>query len=162
MKVTEKTLQVLFECLISSPDKIKLNKASMISWMIFISSYQNKFDKHHPVAAIFENFEKIKRSVDLQDIEFLPKKTNRLLINKILSVYQDRSSSRVADISSVVLRDICLWSIVVIYFPFIKDETYNLSSLHDSIFHLTTVDPNLFTEQKIEDIANNLDWGSSI
>lgn len=153
-------LEMFFKCLTYGASPIKLNKASTISWLIFINSYRNMSGPEKSLKEFFVGFESIKKessnSTELSDI---PKGINKGLVKKILSVYLDRSSSRVADTSSVVLRDLCLWSMLVIYFPSVKGLDSRLSALHSSVHYLATSSPAAITEKSLEEIAINLEWG---
>lgn len=162
IKITKSTLIAFFECLSSTDAPVKLNKASTLSWMIFICYYQGEYRDKQPLLTFFKYFESIKKESNISgDISSVPRRLNKGLIKKILEVYQDRSSSRVADTSSVVLRDISLWSIFIVIF---SNNTSNplLLSLHRSIHHLATIPPADITEKNLEEIASHLNWGQYI
>lgn len=72
----------------------RFNKASMLSWLLFFS----RFDNSGPVANTLQAF--ISASQAPQDLFF---------IKSAIGVFEDRSSLRVTDVSSVVYRDFCLF-----------------------------------------------------
>ena len=87
----------------------KLNKAGLLSWMLFIC----RFDDSSPSADIglfamfFEEFERRRTNFSAhKDSNFI-----NYLATQLFEIYNDRVTSRVADVSSVVLRDICLWGL---------------------------------------------------
>lgn len=163
IKSVEKTLQILFDCLTQNKTPSKLNKASTLSWLVFIYSCMNYVKPRKKLLEFFITFEKLKReAVSSLELSILPKGINKGLVKKILDIYQDRSSSRVADTSSVVLRDICLWSLLSIYFPDLIKGNKKIHNLYNSIHHLATVQPNAVTEKQLEEIASNLAWGQNI
>lgn len=160
---TEKCLTKLFICLTQFDTPAKLNKASVLSWLVFIYKFSNSFSSDEGLKEFFKRFESIKREVsESNDLTLLPKGINRGVVKKILDVYLDRVGSRVADTSSVVLRDICLWSIFATYFPNVIEENSEYSALLDSIHHLATLSPTIITEKNFEEIAGSLAWGQTL
>ncbi len=163
IKASDESLAKLFNCLTKFKNPIKLNKASALSWLIFIYSYSNSFDSEETLNEFFEIFERIrKETTETDELTILPKGINKGLVKKILAVYHDRSGSRVADTSSVILRDLSLWSLFTVYFPMAIDGNSKCSDLYDSIHHLATISPTSITEKNLEEIANNLAWGQEL
>jgi hypothetical protein len=74
--------------------RIRLNKASLLSWLLFYSRGDNSEDKRE-FLGVFE----------FQG----PVKPGANLAIGAKSLFNDRASGRVTDISSVFLRDVCLW-----------------------------------------------------
>jgi len=71
----------------------RFNKASILSWFLF-----------------FARFEKFERPNFME--EFLSHKSQRSktpMMSEIFSLFENRSSLRVSDVTSVVYRDFCLW-----------------------------------------------------
>lgn len=153
----------LFTCLTQFDTSVKLNKASALSWLVFIYKHSNSFSSDETLKEFFVRFESIKREIsESSDLTLLPKGMNKAVVKKILAVYLDRVGSRVADTSSVVLRDISLWSIFTAYFPSVIEENTEYSALLDSIHHLATVSPTTITEKNFEEIADSLAWGQKL
>lgn len=142
---------------------MKLNKASALSWLVFIYKFSNSFSSDETLKKFFTRFESIKIEIsESRDLTLLPKGMNKGLVKKILAVYLDRVSSRVADTSSVVLRDISLWSLFTAYFPSVIEKNTEYSDLLDSIHHLATVSPTTITEKNFEVISSSLAWGQKL
>ncbi len=159
----EESLSRLFTCLTQFSPPVKLNKASTLSWLVFIYKFSNSFSSDETLIEFFTRFESIKReNSESSDLTLLPKGINKGVVKKILAVYLDRVGSRVADTSSVVLRDISLWSLFTVYSPNIIEKNTEYSALYDSIHHLSTVSPPSITEKNFEEIANSLAWGQKL
>lgn len=159
----QQTLIKLHMCLSCNDSiDIKLNKATTLSWLIFINSYYESFDGDFYLIEFFSRFETLKKtSFDNLDFGLIPEKLNKALVKKIISIYLDRSSSRVADTSSVVLRDMSLWSLFLTYNPNIKKPA-KLDKLYHSIHHLATLPPSSVSENDFEQISSHLSWGSKL
>ncbi|MBR9910406.1 MAG: DUF262 domain-containing protein [Gammaproteobacteria bacterium] len=163
IKSVEESLSKLFICLTQLSTPVKLNKASTLSWLIFIYTYSNSFNSDENLKKFFAIFESIKIEVsESSDLSPLPKGINKGVVKKILAVYLDRVGSRVADTSSVVLRDVCLWSLFTAYFPGAICQSAEISALYNSIHHLATVAPASISENDFEEIANSLAWGQTL
>jgi len=135
----------------------------VLSWLVFIYKFSNSFSSDEDLKRFFIRFESIKREIsESSDLTLLPKGINRGVVKKILDVYLDRVGSRVADTSSVVLRDISLWSIFAAYFPSVIEQNSEYSALLDSIHHLATLSPTTITEKNLEEIAGSLAWGQTL
>ncbi|CAM3599943.1 DUF262 domain-containing protein [Pseudoalteromonas maricaloris] len=159
----EECLIKLFTCLTQFDTPAKLNKASALSWLVFIYRFSNSFSSDEDLKEFFIRFESIKREIsESSELTVLPKGINSGVVKKLLDVYLDRVGSRVADTSSVVLRDISLWSIFTAYFPSVIEKNTEYSSLLGSIHHLATLPPATITEKKFEEIAGSLDWGQAL
>jgi hypothetical protein len=87
----------------------KFNKATLFSWLMFIvRSIMTGSLSDGELAKFFEFFEKYRRNIAREDW------SGRLLAHcapagRLFSIYESRTSSRVADVSSVVLRDGIIW-----------------------------------------------------
>ncbi|MFB9866754.1 DUF262 domain-containing protein [Vreelandella sulfidaeris] len=159
----EDVLLTFYNCLIYTDRSVKLNKASTLSWLIFICSYRRLFNSEEALKEFFLTFEVIRKEINSSvDISYLPKGINKGLVNKVIAIYQDRSGSRVADTSSVVLRDMCLWLLFVSYFPEVKDQNSKTLAVYDSMHYLATIAPSSITEKSLEEIADSLSWGQKL
>jgi len=158
---TEKVISILSECILS--EKTKLNKASTLSWMIFIYNYLTFFDDYDKLKEHFRYFEKIKNGIKATDSpKLIPKGITRDLLNKIFDVYQDRVSSRVADTSSVVLRDFCLWIIYLLNNPD-DSELHNLfQEAYRATHYLSSQDMSSMSEKEFESISSQINWGENL
>lgn len=81
--------------------KLKLNKASLLSWLLFYA----RGEEHPSKAEFLGYFESISGAVRTSG-----------LVSDARELFIDRASGRVTNISSVFLRDFCLWfSYVITY-----------------------------------------------
>lgn len=105
----------------------KQNKATLFSWLYFICDNDwVRHDIHNEVLSSFFNGFEAGRSNAFTGFEYLsdpstPKQLYVLFEGKLLTVcsriFNDRASSRVNDVTSVVLRDICLNTAFCAYAP---------------------------------------------
>ncbi|WP_285274807.1 DUF262 domain-containing protein [Halopseudomonas bauzanensis] len=159
----EECLNKLYTCLTQLDATVKLNKASMLSWLLYIYKFNNSFGSDEDLKEFFIRFESIKREIsESGDLTLLPKGINKGVVKKILDVYLDRVGSRVADTSSVVLRDISLWSIFAAYSPSVIEQNTEYSALLSSVHHLASLSPTTITEKSLEEIADSLAWGKTL
>lgn len=109
----------------------RFNKATLYSWLVFlvrgINSGNGLFNSRR-VAEFMDHFERLRSQVSLGLLEDDEAKTSVAgrPLDWLLSVYEDRSTSRVADVSSIVLRDIVLW----LLFSSFVEATENERALH--------------------------------
>ena len=91
-------------------DRVQLNKATVYSWFLFViradvigtGTFNSKL-----LGGFLPWFEGQKLLSDL----IRPGVTTReLLLHQLMRIYIDRSAARVADVSSVVLRDAAIWA----------------------------------------------------
>jgi Protein of unknown function DUF262 len=93
------------------PTAPKFNKATVFSWLIFLlrSSVQGRPFSAEQWVETLMYFETLRyRSND--DSEWSTRMlANCAPVSPLLSIYESRSSSRVSDVSSVILRDAVIW-----------------------------------------------------
>lgn len=87
---------------------IKHNKATFFSWIIFFAR-MNPGANTERVHQFLEHFESIRQGLftDLELEERYP--FSNSVHSSLLLIYSDRATSRVSDVSSVLLRDFVLW-----------------------------------------------------
>lgn len=159
----EKVLVLFSNCIESVNGPVKLNKASTLSWLLFIYTHQNLFSDQNSLVRFFNYFEGIKKGVLASDSpELLPRGITRDFLNKVIGIYQDRSSSRVADTSSVILRDISLWICYALSNPNHAEEILILKSIYRAAHHLSSLRDNSVGEKSIEEIAASVNWGAHL
>lgn len=160
---TKNALDLFSLCITEESEKIKLNKASTLSWMLFIYNHRKYFDDDYKIKKYFIYFEKIKSGIKPTDSpSIVPKGVPRELVNKILNVYQDRSSSRVADTSSVILRDFALWLIYTLINPEDAGRKDILQKVYRAAHHLGSSNISLLEEKHLETIASYVNWGDNL
>lgn len=93
----------------------RFNKATMYSWLIFVIRANSHQFTHQidsaMLAKLLEFFEDQRFSTSLGAGPDMPQMIGGLSTEWIFQVYEDRSTSRVADVSSVILRDMAIWFI---------------------------------------------------
>lgn len=91
----------------------KLNKATTLSWLLFFSRSPKTFNIVH-LCDFFSQFESSRARIPQElNNSIISPFDNQWLNEKIISllwIYNDRATSRVADASSIILRDFTLWA----------------------------------------------------
>jgi hypothetical protein len=89
----------------------KFNKATTFSWLIFLvrPELQDIAEPSTQSLANFLSFFEQYRKGPSQWAEGLPLDISGASASHLIRIYENRSSSRVADVSSVILRDAVLW-----------------------------------------------------
>ena len=145
----------LFKYLISySKVSVKLNKATALTWLIFIYRFKKASINEDCLLNFFDDFEFGKDNY----------KNQNTLISLIYSVFHDRSSARVADTSSVILRDMSMWSLFLIINNDIRyDESFlKLNKYIDKINFDINDGFESINEKDFENIAIKLNWGAEL
>jgi hypothetical protein len=97
----------------------RFNKATMYSWLIFLIRANSHQFEHQIDSAMLANllkfFEDQRFSASLGFGPDMSQMIGGLSTEWIFQVYEDRSTSRVADVSSVILRDMAIWFIFSYY-----------------------------------------------
>jgi len=73
---------------------LRLNKASLLSWLLFFARFRNS----GPAESFMASFHNTEKTI-----------SNRNFVPGAIAVFHDRASLRVTDVSSVVYRDFALW-----------------------------------------------------
>lgn len=107
----QSTLDVLVAAL-DNKAKPKFNKATLYSWLVFIarglSSGAFEGNAVDSVAEFLVDFS----TLGAESATSQPRLTYRQLPS-LITVYEDRATSRVADVSSIVIRDLVIWTAFV-------------------------------------------------
>lgn len=146
--ITKETLITFSQMIRKLNFSIKMNKATALSWLIFIYKYQKQFNNFNTLVSFIERFEKSKDNY----------KNQNHLESLIYSVYLDRSSARVADTMSVILRDLSLWSLFTLF--------SNNKTEEDLLYYLNTLSKNVLEDSKLvnekdfENLVLKLNWGA--
>jgi hypothetical protein len=149
------------EMLGDSKSKPKLNKATALSWFIFFARLDAVGDIEQ-LAQHFLHFELLRQGV----AEATAIDTNRYAENSaglLLVVYNDRATSRVADASSVILRDVVLWHS---WYHFTSGNAAgSLEPQYDTLITLTQRllhTPPSRCDEEILSFASATNWGAEI
>ncbi|MDQ8183797.1 DUF262 domain-containing protein [Pelagicoccus sp. SDUM812005] len=140
-KVTEATsvaFKTLGASLNSSKSPIKLNKATLWSWVMFLA-IQFRLEQVTPCERVLGEymnwFESMRISMKGRGAE------SGQETQACLAIFNDRASSRVADVSSVVIRDLVLWGLLE-HSPLLNSKL--------------TASPKI--KQRIETAVEHLNW----
>jgi len=158
---TELALNRIGTCLIQNKSSVKLNKATLYSWLIFSDRFERFIGDVEFLQEFFQDFENIKE--DLGSVRAVSKndhENNRNIFTSILRTYQDRASSRVADTTSVILRDLALWLVYTLIFTNGNLVIEGLRPLYDESLALLAKDK--VDADELSRIAKQLDWGDSL
>lgn len=160
---TANCLRQLHMCLIKRGMNTKLNKATLSSWLIFIYNADNIVGNIDLICEYFRRFESLRECGEkLDDPHAIPKGIKSSFIIKLLQIYQDRASSRVADTSSVVLRDMILWGIFAAFNPYLAERHSRLNELFQRINYLNSEIDRSFREHSLWSVAKDLNWGAGL
>lgn len=141
----------------------RLNKATISSWLIFIHRSRELFANTKFIPEFFfSTFESLRESASEPDtIQHIPSGITRIFLFKLMYIYQDRASSRVADTSSVILRDMIKWGLLTLYSPNIIETNSTLKDLY-SRFHYYSANHDAFGENILSEISKGLAWGTKV
>ncbi|MFZ5842503.1 MAG: DUF262 domain-containing protein [Pseudomonadota bacterium] len=146
----------------------KLNKATFFSWLLFFSRFDGAADRDE-VKFFFRKFESSRSKLFLSnsqihgDEEFfgsiLESDFSQASI-QLLMIYSDRATSRVSDVSSVLLRDFALWACWHEHAPGLlhtcRDSAFPEVAKYFSSFERRYSD---FAEVRALEFAEQVGWG---
>ncbi len=147
-------------------NKLRLTRATVHSWLLFLTRFESPFNGEslEELTDFFIYFEQLRQALvsgdPLPSREFSWDSSPLETILGHLLVFNDRASSRVNDVSSVVLRDLVLW---IVWTNLTRGE---LGGCTDSSYAMlqeqlafasdSTIDPN---ELYLLELAEHLSWG---
>ena len=149
---------------------IRLNKATAQSWIVFLATVPRSFDyslsEHYVFAEFMARFEMRRSSLDVDmyrgdiafqlDVDY--KYQSRGILQRALYEYEDRATSRVADISSVVLRDFVLW--VFLLSGELSPKLFPSDGKKQQLAH--AIDAGFLVTHSLEELADELAWGTPL
>jgi hypothetical protein len=139
-------------------ENIKFNKATLLSWLLFLTKFDDvsEIDKQ-TIGRFIYDFE-FSRSFKGNNSNFNLSSNVSVLL---LSIYSDRSSSRVADVSSVLIRDL----IISAHFYSYNENMYlnhllveNEEKLAEFLTYLNS-NINIDIEDELYIFIENTRWG---
>lgn len=156
-------LKILRDCLINRKSASKLNKATISSWLIFIyRALKEKFDTA-TILDFYGRFEYLRENHEgVIKKDSIPSGITHAFLMKVMQIYQDRASSRVADTSSVILRDAILWGMYSSSYPREVECSTYLLELNSQFYYLSSRDNNSFNELSLAKITRDLRWGDTL
>lgn len=162
IRFADETINVLIDLLKVTSENFKFNKATLLSWLLFIfRSLLNNYSFVNDLAdleKIIIQFE-TNRKADFSFSQSLPNlfdDTNSVINMKdLFNIYNDRSASRVADVSSVQLRDYILF-----IFAYSQNEEYfeKIYTFNNTISQLAESSKDNTLEELLIEIINDSDW----
>ncbi len=94
--------------------KIKLNKSTLYSWLCVFVKYLDLGGDRSALGDCFVDFEilRLRRGGSLGETDLFGGYIDLSVQKHLIEIYSDRASSRVGDVSSVILRDIISWAFI--------------------------------------------------
>jgi len=147
----------------------KLNKATAQSWLIFLSSVMKRSEglSDFLLANFIQEFEGARQDIENGSenrfsFPMLTEAFGKRSLISLIRVYDDRSTSRVADTTSVILRDFVLWTT---FFAYGMSKGF-VSSQNDgqwrALKEIFDNRPEIETEKDVEEITQNIQWGEAL
>ncbi len=135
----------------------KLNKATLLSWLIFFSRF-DKIGDAHEATDYFLWFESVIFEADL-GLGRLDSFSGPM--PALAAVYSDRASSRVTDVSSVLMRDFSLWMGWCFYK---KSVPMWMGRWEEKVEYFLGYieEPEYSYENQIFEFMEGVDWGREI
>ncbi|WP_082223537.1 DUF262 domain-containing protein [Pseudomonas sp. RIT-PI-a] len=163
IQASMKCLQNLGDCLASREYPSKLNKATISSWLIFIYRAIRIGLKPYTVVEFFSQFEYLRENHEyVIQKDSIPTGMTHAFLLKVMQIYQDRASSRVADTSSVIFRDMILWGMYVSFYPEEIWQDKSLLELHKNFYYLNSKHDQGISEGSLSKVARDLRWGDEL
>jgi hypothetical protein len=156
-------LENLSNCLTSRESPSKLNKATISSWLIFIYRAIQLGLESDTILAFYSQFEYLRENHEyIIEKDSIPNGMTHAFLFKIMQIYQDRASSRVADTSSVILRDMILWGVYGSFHPNEIEQSKSLLELHKHFYYLNSRHEQGNSEGSLSKITRDLRWGDEL
>ncbi|MFP3679234.1 DUF262 domain-containing protein [Pseudomonas sp. SIMBA_041] len=161
--MSKSCLDVLHGCLMHREYTSKLNKATISSWLIFIYKSIDLGLGTETIYEFFDRFENVREDHEVVIVQdFIPSGITQDFLVKTFQVYQDRASSRVADTSSVILRDLILWGMYSLYFSEEVEEFVAYGDVNSIFHYLSSQKSVVYNESSLAKVSRDLSWGDVI
>jgi hypothetical protein len=170
ISIVEGALRALSSAISACDSKTRFNKATLFSWICFVIRTRFAFSgissSERFVAEYFCSFERRRRHGrrDDQSVdggEHSPGREDA--IDQLLAVYNDRASARVADVASVLARDIVLSLLFVDHALQERKRQFVNAAPYKLLTHLTEGfdrPSSNFGEEVVFDVITSSNWGS--
>ncbi|VVN39157.1 hypothetical protein PS682_05372 [Pseudomonas fluorescens] len=130
-RLLEQCLGLFAEACMTEP-KPKFNKATLYSWLIFsvrgISLGMFDVTNSELIAQFLRYFFYRSLSLDLDDTN-----SSRVPLHLLMPIHDDRATSRVADVSSIVLRDFVIWCAFLDFANVVAFDNAKLEGIDEAI-----------------------------
>lgn len=143
----------------------RMNKATVFTWLIFIvrASWENGGQLYNPLLNALPDFIGWLRDEQRENTGMRLDRNDRQSVHKAWLLYtlEDRSSSRVADIASVILRDAIIWRFYLEYqarsnrHTFAYQDDGKLQRLYEIVGDFSFT----YNEEGMVSELLNLNWG---
>jgi hypothetical protein len=160
------TVLFITDALKQAPVRVRFNKATLFTWLIFTSCFVRAREQPAVVSNFLWKFEE-QRARSAQSLTEFKRSSLTKLSNaserSLLRTFTDRSSSRVSDVSSVIFRDLILW---IFFFDFSEDHAKIAlqSSKREKLkrIYLDVKDRKESPEEILEQAVDFASWGELI
>ena len=152
IKSATNVLDKLYALLNNSTHKIRLNKATTLSWMLFIYVYMRKDLNINWLEKFFYEFESFKIIKEQKIYNIHSDYKYELINDYLIGIYLDRASARVADTMSVILRDFVLWAAFYLLNKVDSGSNELISILND-------LENKKNDDSVLENLVLELNWG---
>jgi hypothetical protein len=160
----EKSITILAKIKNEIDTTVKLNKASLLSWLLFICRIANDFSeiKIQKYSNFLEIFENERMLYQLGFTSSRAPTEYALLKQNLNEIYTDRVTARVADASSVVLRDLTLWGLFIIFYEFKEFHTNSSIEKYRKFLLQKNEITNRVSERELLEFPslNNSEWSN--
>lgn len=99
-------IDIIFSSYDGKTEKYRLNKAILLSWMLFVSRASERTGFDFEIQNFLGRFVRMARP-EVEGEE--DGDARREMVRRFAKIFTDRASFRVSDVSSVVVRDFALW-----------------------------------------------------
>ena len=106
------SIQLFMDAAFQAPPRTRLNKATLFTWLMFAMHFERANRSSAKLARFLAVFEQHRANESPTVADFRRSQITKLSWRteaSLLRIFSDRSSSRVSDVSSVILRDLILW-----------------------------------------------------
>ena len=156
------SIWTLSEALRHSNSRVKFNKATFYSWLLFLAPQRINASLSSTLVSDF---------IDTFETYRTFHKPAPPLWRNMIAVYNNRASSRVADISSVLLRDLALWGLLADFISnspgpgrftheLLVEIEYRLARITD--MEVISSSSGWVVEQVLEEVLEELRWGMTL
>lgn len=154
VKWGERSISVLFSSSSLDLELVRLNKATMHTWLCFVAralALECDISQLSDFIRVFESTRsRLRRESEIpNNLYQLPP--------ALLDIFNDRATSRVNDVSSVLLRDVILWLCLAILDPKKEDLPGRLDVIQDA---LKTRERSTPLESTLLAACSEASWGS--
>ncbi|MFW3338755.1 DUF262 domain-containing protein [Aliarcobacter butzleri] len=156
----KRVINILMNVLsLDKPEKIKLNKATLFSWFIFISKNIEEITSNQ-IEELFYRFEKSRQNIKKKNLDenkdgqnIIKFYNNNQLTENLLLIFNQRSSMGSTDANSIIIRDI----IIHLFFYELFDQYNQMYILFNEIYR-----ENRSVPITLEDLITLKNWGEKI